>query len=280
MHKRTLAGALGVDTVAGPGRAWLLSHAPCCARAGGHLTPTRTPRPTWTPASMAFQVATPTIDATRYPAAAADEPGCGRTGCGSTPQVFVPGGNGPIFVPVQPGSGAVQTVVVVIVTATPPPAPDVHAGSADLATPANIHAWPADGHADRNGHATAAGDDKGQGGQVQRAPGTGNAVPCRHQAGCGHERNCCGTESDRRLVEDLLRERAGRLDRRFGGRSNRAYLGCGGGDQYPTAAADRNPAAAHAHPDFDADILVADQAARAGPGVPEPRATTTSEWTR
>ncbi len=84
---------------------------------------------------MAFQVATPTIDATRYPEAAATSQAAAGQVVGSTPQVFVPGGNGPIFVPVQPGSGAVQTVVVVIVTATPPPAPTFTPGPPTVPPP-------------------------------------------------------------------------------------------------------------------------------------------------
>ena len=66
----------------------------------------------------ALLLATPTLDSTRFPGVAlpTDPP--------STPQILVPGGSGPIFVP-QPGPGgpAVQTVVVIIVTATPVPPP-------------------------------------------------------------------------------------------------------------------------------------------------------------
>ncbi len=117
MHKRTLVvllgsilllalGALGCSVTS------IVARAPAVT-----VTPTRTPRPTWTPASGGFQVATPTIDATRFPAAAQTS-----QAAAATPQVFVPGGDGPIFVPVPPGGGsAVQTVVVVIVTATSPP---------------------------------------------------------------------------------------------------------------------------------------------------------------
>ena len=87
-------------------------------------TPTRTPRPTWTPRAGAIVVATPTLDATRFPGVVVptDPP--------PTAQPLVPGHEDQIFVP-TPGAGApaVQTVVVVIVTATPeatstpPPSP-------------------------------------------------------------------------------------------------------------------------------------------------------------
>ena len=234
MHKRTLAGALGVDNAAGPGRAWLLGHELCCARACRHRTPTRTPRPTWTPASGGFQVATPTIDATRFPAAALTSQA--RRQAGSTPQVFVPGGNGPIFVPVRPGGGAVQTVVVVIVTATPPPTPDVHARPADLAAPANLHARPANGDADKTGTPLPPVTMKVK---VDKSNvRQGRALYPVVTAWTWAQRHCGGPQSRRRLVEDLLRQRPGCLDRRFGGGSHGADLGGARGDQYPAAAAD------------------------------------------
>lgn len=80
--------------------------------------PTRTPRPTWTPRPDAVRVATPTLDATRFPGVVLPTP------VPPTPQLFVPGAVPTIFLP-QPGIGgpAVQTVVVIIVTATPIPSP-------------------------------------------------------------------------------------------------------------------------------------------------------------
>lgn len=79
-------------------------------------TPTRTPRPTWTPVVGEFRIATPTLDATRFPGVVFP------TAVQSTPLAFVPGSDQPVFVP-QPSAGgpAVQTVVVIIVTATPSP---------------------------------------------------------------------------------------------------------------------------------------------------------------
>lgn len=118
MRKRTLAvllGALVFVWLAAVGCASVMARG---ATATG--TPTRTPRPTFTPPAGALLVATPTIDATRFPAAAETA----QAGGGTAPQVFVPGGENQIFVPVQPGGPVgVQTVVVVIVTATPPPLP-------------------------------------------------------------------------------------------------------------------------------------------------------------
>jgi hypothetical protein len=86
-------------------------------------TPTRTPRPTWTPMSGGVQVATPTLDPTRYPLAWQLAQGV-FAAPPATPQQLVPGSEGPIFVPQPPAGGSgVQTVVVVRVTATPLPSP-------------------------------------------------------------------------------------------------------------------------------------------------------------
>jgi hypothetical protein len=85
-------------------------------RSAGVATPTRTPRPTWTPALGGVSVATPTLDTTRYPGLKFPTP------LPATPQQLVPGSGDTIFVPVGPSNGSgIQTVVVVIVTATPPP---------------------------------------------------------------------------------------------------------------------------------------------------------------
>jgi hypothetical protein len=80
------------------------------------VTPTRTPRPTWTPVAGSVRIATPTLDATRFPGVVLP------TAAQPTPMQFVPGSGQPIFVPQsQAGGPAVQTVVVIIVTATPTP---------------------------------------------------------------------------------------------------------------------------------------------------------------
>ena len=80
------------------------------------VTPTRTPRPTWTPALRDFRIATPTLDATRFPGVALP------TAAQSTPVPYVPGSGQPVYVPQSSTGGpAVQTVVVIIVTATPSP---------------------------------------------------------------------------------------------------------------------------------------------------------------
>lgn len=119
MHKRTLGVLLGSMLLLALGALGCSATRFVARGPAATVTPTRTPRPTWTPAGGVFQVATPTIDATRFPDAAQTS-----QAVAATPQVFVPGGAGPIFVPVPPGGGAaVQTVVVVIVTATPPPTP-------------------------------------------------------------------------------------------------------------------------------------------------------------
>ena len=118
MHKRTFAVLLGTIlllTLASLGCSvgeLIARRSPVAA------TPTRTPRPTWTPVPGALVVASPTLDLTRFPGVTMP------TEPPPTPQVLVPGGGGQIFVP-QPGPGApaVQTVVVIIVTATPVPSP-------------------------------------------------------------------------------------------------------------------------------------------------------------
>ena len=116
MHRRTFAVLLGAILLlalasVGCSVGQLIARQPPVA-----ATPTRTPRPTWTLVPGALIVASPTLDLTRFPGVAfPTEPP-------PTPQILVPGGSDPIFVP-QPGPGgpAVQTVVVIIVTATPEP---------------------------------------------------------------------------------------------------------------------------------------------------------------
>lgn len=86
------------------------------------VTPTRTPRPTWT-RTDGLKVATPTLDATRFPGVTLP------TAQLPTPQQLVPGSEGSLFVPTpSAGGAAVQTVVVIIVTATPPPLPTATPG--------------------------------------------------------------------------------------------------------------------------------------------------------
>jgi hypothetical protein len=111
MHKRTCMVLLGVLVALALG---LLG---CSAPQSVAPTPTRTPRPTWTPAVQGLAVATPTLDPTKYPNVAL--PAAPAT----TPQVLVEGGEGVIFVPQAPDASGVQTVVVIIVTATPAPPP-------------------------------------------------------------------------------------------------------------------------------------------------------------
>lgn len=81
------------------------------------MTPTRTPRPTWTPVPGNPLVATPTLDATRFPGVTLP------TAPPATPVILVPGAGQTIFLPQPAGAPAVQTVVVIIVTATPPAPP-------------------------------------------------------------------------------------------------------------------------------------------------------------
>ncbi len=81
------------------------------------VTPTRTPRPTWTAAAPSVVVATPTLDVTRFPGVVLP------TAAPPTPVILVPGAGQTIFLPQPVGAPAVQTVVVIIVTATPVPTP-------------------------------------------------------------------------------------------------------------------------------------------------------------
>lgn len=129
MHKRTTMVLLGAFL------ALMLGSLSCSVsqfitrKSPPTVTPTRTPRPTWTPKG-GLQVATPTLDATRFPGVELP------TEPPSTPQQLVPGGEGPIFVPVPPeGGSAVQTVVVIIVTATPLPPPTPTPGPPTATSP-------------------------------------------------------------------------------------------------------------------------------------------------
>ncbi len=117
MHKRAVAVLLGMLLILGLGTLGCSVSQLLARQLPPTITPTRTPRPTWTPRADLL-VATPTLDATRFPGATLP------TQPPPTPQQLVPGSEGPIFVPVGPdGVTGVQTLVVVIVTATPLPPP-------------------------------------------------------------------------------------------------------------------------------------------------------------
>jgi hypothetical protein len=111
MLKRTHAWLVGALLVL------LVGVAGCANAPRGTPTPTRTTRPTWTPIGQALVVATPTLDATRFPGVVLAPP----AGVDATPQILVEGGEGVLIVPQASGGSGVQTVVVIIVTATPPP---------------------------------------------------------------------------------------------------------------------------------------------------------------
>lgn len=114
MRKRTLGVLIGAVLVLILGMLGCSASQLLARRDAPTVTPTRTPRATWTPVVGGLQLATSTLDATRFPGVKLP------TVPPPTPQVLVPGSGAPIFVP-QPGSSAsgVQTVVVIIVTATP-----------------------------------------------------------------------------------------------------------------------------------------------------------------
>jgi uncharacterized protein YgiM (DUF1202 family) len=84
-------------------------------QSGATAVPTRTQRPTWTPARDAVLLATPTLDTTRFPNVRLSAPDGG-----ATPQILVAGAPQSLIIPQGAGGALVQTVVVVIVTATPP----------------------------------------------------------------------------------------------------------------------------------------------------------------
>ena len=118
MHKRTFAVLLGTIALLALASLGCSVGQLVARRPPPAATPTRTPRPTWTPVLGALIVASPTLDMTRFPGVTLP------TEPPPTPQILVPGGSGPIFVPQPvPGGPAVQTVVVIIVTATPVPPP-------------------------------------------------------------------------------------------------------------------------------------------------------------
>lgn len=103
-----IAALAALTLMAGCATARLLANA-----APPTLTPTRTARPTWTPAPAGIVIATPTIDTTRFPVAL-------PTAAPAAALIFVPGSDQPIVLPGR-GGPAVQTVVVILVTATPSP---------------------------------------------------------------------------------------------------------------------------------------------------------------
>ncbi len=80
--------------------------------------PVRPLRPTWTPAPQDLAVATPTIDATRFPELAGTS-----AAPAATPQVLVAGAAQGLVLQGSPMPGGVQTVIVIIITATPLPPP-------------------------------------------------------------------------------------------------------------------------------------------------------------
>jgi hypothetical protein len=116
MHRRTSGVLLGALLVLSLGVLGCSATQLLARGLSATVTPTRTPRPTWTPVAGSVRIATPTLDATRFPGVVLP------TAAQSTPMQFVPGAGQPIFVPQsQAGGPAVQTVVVIIVTATPTP---------------------------------------------------------------------------------------------------------------------------------------------------------------
>ena len=120
MYKRTFGVLLGALLVLSFGVLGCSTTQLLARQAPASVTPTRTPRPTWTPVPGSVRIATPTLDATRFPGVILP------TAVQATPLPFVPGADAPIFVPQPPGGGpAVQTVVIIIVTATPTPLPSL-----------------------------------------------------------------------------------------------------------------------------------------------------------
>jgi hypothetical protein len=116
MYKRTFGVLLGALLVLSLGVLGCSATQLLALESSATVTPTRTPRPTWTPVAGSVRIATPTLDATRFPGVVLP------TAAQSTPIPFVPGSGQSIFVPQsQAGGPAVQTVVVIIVTATPTP---------------------------------------------------------------------------------------------------------------------------------------------------------------
>jgi len=117
-QKRTLGVLLGALLVLAIGSLGCSASQLMARRPSATVIRTRTPRPTWTPILGSVRVATPTLDTTRFPGVAfPTEPP-------PTPQQLVPGSGQTLLVPQPaPGGPAVQTLVVIIVTATPVPPP-------------------------------------------------------------------------------------------------------------------------------------------------------------
>lgn len=117
MRRRTFGALIGALLVLSVGILGCSATRLLAGQAAATVTPTRTPRPTWTPVAGSVLVATPTLDATRFPGVVLP------TAPPATPVLLIPGAGQTIFLPQPAGGPAVQTVVVVIVTATPPPPP-------------------------------------------------------------------------------------------------------------------------------------------------------------
>ncbi len=116
MQKRTFGALLGALLVLSLGLLGCSATQLLSRQSSATGLPTRTPRPTWTSVAGNVRIATPTLDATRFPGVVLP------TAPQPTPVPFVPGSGQPIFAPqTQPGGPAVQTVVVIVVTATPTP---------------------------------------------------------------------------------------------------------------------------------------------------------------
>ncbi|MDQ1301727.1 MAG: hypothetical protein QG637_1649, partial [Chloroflexota bacterium] len=116
MRKRTFGALIGVLLALSVGVVGCSATQLLAGQSSATVTPTRTPRPTWTSVPGRVLVATPTLDTTRFPGVTLP------TAPPATPLVWAPGSGQPIFLPQPAGGGpAVQTVVVIIVTATPPP---------------------------------------------------------------------------------------------------------------------------------------------------------------
>ena len=253
MHKRTFGVLLGALLVLSLGVLGCSATQLLASQSSATVTPTRTPRPTWTPVAGSVRIATPTLDATRFPGVVLP------TAAQATPMPFVPGSGQSIFVPQsQPGGPAVQTVVVIIVTATPTPTTTPTIGP--FVPPAKPTITPTPGPP------TATPLPTGTPlppvyvvtkEASQRASGAGRGLSCRDAAGCGDASHGGWAQSSGGLVEGLLRQRRRCLDFRLAGARRWSTLDGGRGSECPAATATAADGSSYAYYCADTDLCVA-----------------------
>ena len=182
----------------------------------------------------ALVVATPTLDLTRFPGVVwPTEPP-------PTPQILVPGGSSPIFVPQPaPGAPAVQTVVVIIVTATPEPLPTPTPGPPTGTPPPTPTPGPPTATPTATGTPLPPVQVQVKTTNANVRQGPGRRLSAGRQDRPGHRDHRRGPQPERDMVEGLLRQRRRCVDLRPGRHRDGTGLDGVGGHGHSAAATDR-----------------------------------------